>query len=240
LTWPKTGKGYLLNDGTFRGVISNAAFSMVAFIDFLDTYGQTKTLQSVMLRTITGNEVELKSVTQIPYVSGVGVGATTAAVGTASSLLGSANTAAANDGVILKMAPSFDAANDSVTIDMSLSIEAVLGFVQLSAGNQLGTLTQPTTAERTFNDVIRVRPGQTVVVGGITYDQVERDNNVPLFLPDKTGHETLVVKRQSMFIVIRPTVTLLGALKTGSETLPEASHDDPDSEVPHASELPAK
>ena len=237
LTWPNTGKGYLLNDGTFRGVISTAAFSMIGFIDFLNAYGQTKTLQSVMLRTVTGNEVELKSVTQIPYVSGVGVGATTAAVGTTSSLLGSANTATANDGVILKMAPSFDAASDSVTIDMSLSIEAVLGFNQLSAGNQLGTLTQPTTAERTFNDVIRVRPGQTVVVGGITYDQVERDNNVPLFLPDKTGHETLVVKRQSMFIVIRPTVTLLGALRTNSEAPPAASQDGSASDPSHLSEF---
>jgi type II secretory pathway component GspD/PulD (secretin) len=239
LTWPNTGVGYLLNDGTFRGVISNAAFSMIGFIDFLDTYGQTKTLQSVMLRTVTGNEVELKSVTQIPYVSGVGVGTTTAAVGSTSSLLGSANTATANDGVILKMAPSFDAASDTVTIDMSLSIEAVLGFNQLSAGNQLGTLTQPTTAERTFNDVIRVRPGQTVVVGGITYDQVERDNNVPLFLPDKTGHETLVVKRQSMFIVIRPTVTLLGALKaTGDTPPPLAAHDTPEADGAHAAEVP--
>lgn len=218
-TLPDLGRGVVMNAGTIRGVISNGAFSMIGFLDFLDTYGETKTLQSVMLRTVTGSEVELKSVTEIPYVSGVGVGST----GTINNgvnnggLLGSANTDVANDGITLRMLPSYDAASHSVTIDMSLAIEAVLAFNELSAGNQLGTLTQPTTAKRTFNDVIRVRPGQTVVVGGISYDQVQRDSKVPLYLPDASGHKALKVKRESMFIVIRPTVTVLGALATVSE-----------------------
>jgi len=212
LTWPTTGVGYLLNDGTFRGVISNSAFSMIGFIDFLDSYGNTKTLEDVMLRTVTGNEVELKSVTEIPYVSGVGIGSTISTAGTAGDLMGSADTSTANDGIILKMSPSFDEASNLVSIDMALSVDAVLGFNQLNAGNQIGTLTQPTTAERTFNDVIRVRPGQTVVVGGVTYEEVERDDDVPLFLPDQAAHQTLVVSRETMFIIIRPTVTMLGAL----------------------------
>lgn len=226
-TLPDLGKGLVMNAGTIRGVVSNGAFSMIGFLDFLSTYGQTKTLQSVMLRTVTGSEVELKSVTEIPYVSGVGVGTTGAYNGTNSSLLGSANTDVANDGITLKMLPSYDAASHSVTIDMSLAIEAVLAFNELSAGNQLGTLTQPTTAKRTFNDVIRVRPGQTVVVGGISYDQIQRDSKVPLYLPDAAGHKGLKVKRESMFIVIRPTVTVLGALSTAerevAENKPEAN-----------------
>lgn len=214
--WSNTGTGYYYNGGVLRGVVSNSAFSMISFVDFLDSYGQVKTLQSVMLRTVTGSEVELKSVTQIPYVTGVGVGATSAGLDGSTGLLGSANTATANDGIILRMSPSFDSASQSVTIDMSLSIHAVLGFQELSAGNQLGKLTQPTTAERTFNDVLRVRPGQTVVVGGITYDRIERANSVPLYLPDQLAHQNLKVKRESMFLVLRPTVVMLGALPSDS------------------------
>jgi type II secretory pathway component GspD/PulD (secretin) len=216
---PDLGKGLVINAGSMRGVLSNGAFSMIGFLDFLDTYGQTKTLQNVMLRTVTGSEVELKSVTEIPYVSGVGIGSIGNTNNTTNnnSTLGQANTDTANDGITLKMLPSYDAASHSVTIDMSLAIEAVLAFNELSAGNQLGKLTQPTTAKRTFNDVIRVRPGQTVVVGGISYDQVQRDSKVPLYLPGATGHKGLQVKRESMFIVVRPTVTVLGALSTTAE-----------------------
>jgi len=231
---PFTGKGVLLHAGALRGVISNGAFSMVGFLDFLETYGRTRTLQSVMLRTVTGSEVELKSVTKIPYVSGVGIG-TLGTTNSVSGTLGSANTDTANDGITLRMLPSYDAASHSVTIDMALTIEAVLAFNELRAGNQLGTLTQPTTAERAFNDVIRVRPGQTVVVGGIAYDQLQRDNNVPLYLPDSAGHASLKVKRESMFIVIRPTVTVLGALKVKEGALAGTLLDKTETDTPSES-----
>jgi hypothetical protein len=238
---------------------------MIGFINYLETYGSTKTLQSVMLRTVTGRAVELKSVTKIPYVSNIGVGGygsnsyggsngsngisgssgssnnsntvtgfgDTGTNGTGSNstngannaqnynngangyngLLGSANTSTANDGITLKLLPGYDAATETVTVDVALSVEAVLSFNTLSAGNQIGQLSQPTTAQQTFNDTVRVRPGQTVVVGGLTYDAISRTSSVPLFLPDSAKNSTLSVKRTAMFIVVRPTVTVLGALK---------------------------
>lgn len=261
---PNTGLGYLISNGSVRGVISNAAFSMIGFVNFLETYGTAKTVQSVMLRTVTGRQVEMKSVTKIPYVSNIGVGGgynsnypysgtngnngssgnatdpsnlsgfgdtsnngnngsngsgtnsnggLNNAYGGYNGLLGSANTSTANDGITLKLLPAYDEASETVTVELALSLEAVLSFNTLSAGNQIGSLSQPTTAQQTFNDTLRVRPGQTVVVGGLTYDSIKRDNAVPLFLPDKAKNSSLSIKRQAMFIVVRPTVTVLGALK---------------------------
>ena len=273
-----TGAGALLSNGGLRGVISDGAFSMIGFVDFLENYGSTKTLQSVMLRTVTGRSVELKSVTKIPYVSNVGVGGygqnggsygssgsngssgtngssnnntvtgfgdTGTGTGSANSganstaaqqnnqnlasgyggLLGSANTSTANDGITLKLLPAYDEASDAVTVDIALSVEAVLSFNTLSAGNQIGQLSQPTTAQQTFNDTIRVRPGQTVVVGGLTYDQITRSSSVPLFLPDSAKSSTLAVKRTALFIVVRPTVTVLGSLKDDTAQLFAAGDD---------------
>jgi type II secretory pathway component GspD/PulD (secretin) len=217
------GEGLFFNAGLLRAVVSNDQFTLVSFMDYLETHGTSQVLQNVMLRTSTGNEVQLKSVTQIPYVENIGVGSS----GISGDLLGSARTATANDGITLKMTPTFNALNSSVTINMDLAIESVLGFVELSAGNQLGTLTQPNRAERTFNDVIRIRPGQTVVVGGLIYDSVTRNNNVPLFMPDKAGWQNLVVKRTSTFIVIRPTVTVLGVIKGDTAQLFEQARDNP-------------
>ena len=275
VTLPNTGVGGLISNGALRGVLSNSAFSMIGFINFLESYGTTKTVQSVMLKTVTGQQVELKSVTQIPYVSNVGLGAYGSGLGgysgyggglgggstdntgslnstpnlsgfgnttsTSSSgnnsngsgtgstsanngigyngyggIMGTAGTSEANDGITLKLLPAYDAASDTVTIELALSLQSVLSFNSLSAGNQIGTLSQPTTADQTFNDTLRMRPGQTVVVGGLTYDQIKRNNAVPLFLPDNTGNNTLSVKKEAMFIVVRPTVTILGSLQSKS------------------------
>jgi type II secretory pathway component GspD/PulD (secretin) len=182
--------------------------------------------------------VKLKSVTQIPYVSTVSVGTTGASSNGNASLLGGAKTSTANDGITMEMTPTFDAYSNTVSVKMDLSIQAVVGFSNLSAGNQLGSLSQPTTAERSFNDIIRVRPGQTVVVGGLTYDSVGDNRSGPAFLSDTHGeHKALTVNRLTMFIVVRPTITMLGAMaeKEGDELYPEAP-----AVTPEAPAKPAK
>lgn len=207
------GKGFLYTAGGLRTAVTSAGFTLIGMMNFLDTYGEAETRQSVLLKTVTGSEVELKSVTQIPYVSGVSVATTGSTVSNNSALLGGVSTATADDGITLKMKPAYDAASNSVTVDMNLSVQAVLGFNNLSAGNQVGNMTQPTRATRSFNDVLRMRPGQTMVVGGITYDSITRNGNLPLFLPNGMDYKGLVVNRQTMFIVIRPTVSVLGSLE---------------------------
>lgn len=198
--------GALWSGNALRGVISNNVFSFVGLVSFLETYGSTETKQNVVLKTVAGNEVKLESVTEIPYVSNVGVTTTS----NSNNVLGSASTSKAKDGLTLSLTPTYDAAADSVTVKMDLSIDAVLGFTDLSAGTQLGQMSQPTTARRSFNDVLRLRPGQTVVVGGITYDSVGSNSGVPVFLSKDWENRTLTVTRQAMFIVVRPSVSVLG------------------------------
>lgn len=198
-----------LAGGAMHAALFSNRFSFSGLFDFLETYGDAETQQNVVLKTVTGNPVEFKSLTQIPYVSEIGV-TTTGAVG-GSSTLGSSKTAKADDGITLKLTPTYDAAANSVTIQMDLAIKAVIGFNELSAGSQLGTLTQPTTGDRSFTDTLRLRPGQTAVVGGLSYDSVSNSKSVPTFLRGmKLDSESLTVKRQAMFIVVRPTVTKIG------------------------------
>lgn len=212
-----------LMSGGLKGVVTNSVFSFTGLYDFLQTYGATETKQNVVLKSIAGTTVELKSLTQTPYVESIEVTSTgVGGVGGNSNngTMGSAKTAKADDGLTLKMTPSYDAAANTVTVKLDLSLKAVLGFNNLSAGNQIGQLSQPTTAERSFNDVLRVRPGQTVVVGGITYETLGRTGMAPITAntPSFLEHKGLVVNRNSMFIVVRPTVVSLGEV-TEAETL---------------------
>lgn len=230
----------LITGSGARLALSNSLFSLAGFVNFLGGYGTTETLQNVMLKTTTGNKVELKSVTQIPYVSGIGV-ATTGTTGANGSvgLLGSAKTSTANDGLTLKLTPAFDSAANTITLNMDLSIQSVISFNNLSAGNQIGDMSQPTTADRSFNDILRLRPGETVVVGGITYESLAKNFSGPLAARDtRWESKTLQTKKQTMFIVIRPTVRTFGNLdeQASEELLQEASAPT----VVHATEKPNK
>lgn len=219
-----------LAGGNLSAALFSRRFSFEGLFGFLETYGTAETKQNVMLKTVTGSKVEFKSLTQIPYVSEVSV--TTAGSNNSSGNLGSSQTARADDGITVELTPAYDAAANSVTIDFKLSIKAVLGFNELSAGNQLGTLSQPTTAERSFTDKLRMRPGQTVVVGGLTYDSVSDNRSAPLHLQKSTFEsQALKVDRQTTFIIIRPTVMRLGqvlATETGQslDLLPRAEEPD--------------
>lgn len=209
-TEPTTAvKALSLASGALSGAVFRSGFSFEGMFNFLQTYGVAETKQSVMLKTLAGNKVELKSLTQIPYVSEITN--TTVTGGSTSNSAGSSKTAKADDGITVEMTPTFDAAANSVTIDFKLSIKAVLAFNELNAGNSIGTLTQPTTAERSFTDTLRVRPGSTVVVGGLTYDSVNNSKGAPVFLRNTNlESQSLKVDRQSTFIVLRPTVMKLG------------------------------
>lgn len=200
-----------------EGLIFGSRFSFSGMFNYLQTYGDAETKQNVILKTVAGNPVEFKSLTQIPYVSEIGVtsnsGYYNGSNGSNSSL-GSSQTDKADDGIEVKMTPTYDAAANTVTVDLALSIKAVVAFNELSAGNQIGKMTQPTTAERSFTDILRMRPGQTVVVGGLTYDSISNNNGSPLFLQGTSlESQSLKLDRQSMFIVVRSSVVRIGQLE---------------------------
>lgn len=210
-----------LAGGALQGAIFRQSFSFTGLFNYLQTYGNAETKQNVMLKTVAGQKVEFKSLTQIPYVSEIGA-TTTSGVGN-NNVVGSSRTEKADDGITVEMTPLFDAAANTVTVELKLSIKAVVAFNELSAGNQLGKMTQPTTADRSFTDSVRLRPGHTAVLGGLTYDSVSDNRGAPIFLSGtRMESQSLKVQRQTMFIVLRPTVTKLGRV-----LLAETGADEP-------------
>jgi hypothetical protein len=220
------GKGGYLQGSTLRLAGNLGDFSLIGFVDFMNNYGNARTVQNAMVTTLSANEVELISVTDVPYVSNVSVGSTG---GTEGGLIGSSQTSTAKDGMTIKLKPYYDRASNMVTLPLSVSVQAVLGFKDLSAGNQLGSITQPTTGTRSIVDTLRMRPGETMVIGGITFDNVSRSDGLPLFMQPVAGkgleHQTLKVSRNSLYIIIRPTVRLTPPIleQEGFEIVREAA-----------------
>jgi len=206
--------------GTMFGV--RAVASVAGAIDFLSTFGNTNVTQNVHLRTLSGKEVKIRSGQDIPYVKNVG-----ATSDTGGNVTGSSTTETVKTGLTVGMTPRFDAASSLVTVDVSLDLTSVLEFVELNAGNQLGTLTQPRIQEQSLNDIVQMRAGQTAVIGGLQYDQEVYNGSEPTILRDVArrnsvafGSRKVNVTRTSLFIILRPTVTIyeggdFGALSAG-------------------------
>ena len=196
------------NIGTVFGV--KAMLSVAGAIDWLSTFGNTNVTQNVDLRTISGKPVVIRSGQDIPYVKEVG-----AVSGDGGSVTGSSSTDSVKTGLTVNMTPFFDSRTDLVTVKVALELKSVLEFVELNAGNQIGTLTQPRIQEQQLDSIVQMRAGQTAVLGGLQYDQEVYNGNEPAILRDTAwksstafGRRSHDVNRTSLFIIMRPTVTI--------------------------------
>jgi len=192
-------------EGTFFG--KAATFTIGSALNFLSTFGDTEITQNVELRTVSGQEVVLRSGQEVPYVSGV---TNTVDEGTST---GSVQTETIQTGLTLTMRPFFDSATGLVTLNLNLEQRQILQFVELSAGDGVGTITQPLTQDQNLTDLIRTPVGQTIVVGGIQNESVSSTMTQPSFMRntdagEMLGSENRNVSRNAFFIVARPTVTV--------------------------------
>jgi type II secretory pathway component GspD/PulD (secretin) len=190
------------------------ALSVASAINFLSEFGNAKIDQNVQLKTLSGTDVKFRSGQIVPYVSGV---AATSA-GYNSNVTGSSATDTVDTGLTVVMTPLYDADTQLVTMNVDLSLKSILQFVQLNAGNQLGTFSQPLVQDQELNDIVRTPAGRTIVIGGLQIDNEQFNGSEPVALrnifaqagttPDVLSSRAQDIKRDALFVILRPTVTV--------------------------------
>ena len=208
--------------GAFTGTAStlralNGTFDITAVVNYLSTYGQTKTNQSVSMKTLSGKEVTLKSVQTIPYVSGInntsgyGGGSSGSNGGYGGGVSSGTETDEIEIGLTLDMTPYYDSDSGIVTVELELELSSLIAFIELSAGNQIGKLTQPQTQEQNFTNFMKLKAGESSIIGGVTYEQVSDNRNSISYLEtSKIASQNQKVSKNAVFIMLRPTVTMFG------------------------------
>ncbi|QAY80139.1 hypothetical protein [Sphingosinicella sp. BN140058] len=176
-------------------------------IKFLSNYGNVAVDQNVEVRTLAGTSVNWRSGETIPYVSGVGATTYGGQSGGFAGAMGSAQTEELETGLSLKLAPNYEAAGGLVTVAFDLELVELIEMVKLDAGNQLGSFTQPRTREQKLDDIVRIPVGETVVLGGLRRQLASVDKNGPFGLYG-IGSKTKKNETQTVFIILRPTVTV--------------------------------
>jgi type II secretory pathway component GspD/PulD (secretin) len=212
-----TGSGIAFSQ-TSLGTVAGAygALTIAGAINFLSNFGNTDINQNVSLRTLSGSEVAFRSGQEVPYVKGVSNTSTGGYSNNGSSgVMGSTQTDKVQTGLTLKTTPHFDADAELVTLDVNLELKSILQFVELKAGDQIGSITQPMTQDQSLTDIVRIQAGKTVVIGGLQYDSETKSNTEPAFLREEGeksgmsfGQRGNQVQRNALFIIIRPSVTV--------------------------------
>ena len=107
-----------------------------------------------------------------------------------------------------------------ITIDVDLKLSALMSWLNVSAGAQLGSFTYPKVQEQEFTDLIKMKAGETAIIGGITYDQKSDDINTPYFLQNiGGGHSESNLTRTAMVIMIRPSVVAFKPMDAESKKI---------------------
>lgn len=193
----------------------NNSFSLSAAIKALSTYGNARTEQNVIVSTLSGMPVAIKSGNDIPYVKSIG-----AATASGGSTTGSATTEIIQSGLTVEITPNFDAVEGAVVTEVSVELSSLVGFRELPAGVNLGTLSQPEMQKLEFKNVGSIQTGETVIMGGITYDQLTNNyNNLPGMESLPTGSSAEKVTRNAIYIVLRPTVVVADS-RLGADIMP--------------------
>lgn len=186
-------------------IVSEKNVGLEGVLNMLSTYGESKTVQNLVLKTLSGVPVELRSGESIPYVEDVSLN-----VNERSSTSG-VSTSTVETGFEVEISPYYNDEENLVTVELDLSMKSLIGFRELSAGNQIGTISRPQVQDQSIKNIARMAAGETALVGGLIYESVS-DNRTGLAGLERypIGSKALRTQSNAMFILLRPTVVVYG------------------------------
>lgn len=181
-------------------IFSAGKFSMDALVQFLQTQGNLKTVSQPKLAVLNGEKGIIKAGRKITYVSQVSQSQGTAATPTTSS----ATTATVQLGTDLTLMPTID--DGTVYSNIILKVDD-LNALNLSTvfGSQIAL---PDTITREISTTIRSRPGDTIVLGGVSTTR-ETNNREGIPTPGEnilSNHVNLNSQKSELVIILKPQI----------------------------------
>jgi len=188
----------------------------LAVLKLLQTTESTNILSTPSLLTTDNNEASILVGQQVPFVTGSYSGANTGGNTDGNTSFSSPfNTVNREDvGIKLKVTPHINE-GDSLVLDIEQEISSVIGNTQSSPNG-------PTTSKREIKTQILSGDGQTVVLGGLIQDQVNKgDSRVPVLgsIP-VLGHlfrsQSATKTKTNLLIFLKPTIIRTNEVLTGA------------------------
>lgn len=188
----------------------------LSVLKLLQTTESTNILSTPSLLTTDNSEASILVGQQVPFVTGSYSGANTGGTtGGVNSFASPFNTVNREDvGIKLQVTPHINE-GDSMVLDIEQEISSVIGNTQNSPNG-------PTTSKREIKTQILAGDGQTVVLGGLIEDQVNKgDQRVPVLgsIP-VLGHlfrsQSATKRKTNLLIFLKPTIIRTNEVLTGA------------------------
>ena len=188
----------------------------LAVLKLLQTTESSNILSTPSLLTTDNSEASILVGEQVPFVTGSYSGANTGGTnGGNNSFASPFNTVNREDvGIKLQVTPHINE-GDSLVLDIEQEISSVIGSTQSSPNG-------PTTSKREIKTQILAGDGQTVVLGGLIQDEVNKgDQRVPVLgsIP-VLGHlfrsQSASKRKTNLLIFLKSTIIRTDAVLTGA------------------------
>ncbi len=228
------------------GAITTGALNTNSVISFLGTKGRVQTISSPQVTFVSGSSAELKVGGTQRYISQVGqLVASTNVSGTTGTSSGSSSgtngvgsntvsTDSIDTGLTVDVAGSYE--NGVVFATLALSLKNLVSLNPTSSGG--GTIDLPQTTDEKINTVIRVRPGDNLVLAGLVSSNdtntrqgipLGETSSVPLYGDDiLQNHELVVIIKPSIVLFSDHQFTEEAKKQETSKPLPDAVVIDKD------------
>ncbi|WP_052417606.1 type II secretion system secretin GspD [Cellvibrio mixtus] len=187
----------------------------LSVLKLLQTTESSNILSTPSLLTTDNSEASILVGQQVPFVTGSYTGMTGANNTGTNSFSSPFNTVNREDvGIKLQVTPHVNG-GDSLVLDIEQEISSVIGATQSSPNG-------PTTQKREIKTQILAGDGQTVVLGGLIQDQIDKaDNRVPVLgsIP-VLGHlfrsQSAKKTKTNLLIFLKPTIIRTDEVLTGA------------------------
>ena len=221
------------------GAVTTGKLNSNALFGFLSTQGLVQTISNPQITFVSGSNASFKVGGKQRYISQVGTLASNVSGTTASST--TANTVSTDSidtGLTIEVAGAYE--NGVIFSNLDLALTNLVSLNPTASGG--GTIDLPETTDEKINTVIRVRPGDNLVMAGlVTSADTKTRQGLPL--PDDARlplYGDAQAQNHELVIVVKPSVILFSdkgevaekKKKEDSKMLPDAVFIDKDGSKP--------
>jgi hypothetical protein len=191
------------------GLPQTAGASPADLVEFLSQFGAVKTISQPQITMLSGANAELRIADTENYVSEV----TSTISGDQTST--SVSTDSVDSGFTLTIGSQWDKSTVYANVDIELTnVDQIENFTFSDSGDDgTDTIIQlPQTTERQLTTQIRVRPGDSVLIGGLVRETDNFNSTGPGFMePILPSSRTATTQNLELVILLRPRVVVYTA-----------------------------
>ncbi len=224
LSAPASSISAATTDAVTFGAVTAGKVSASLLASFLSTQGRTQTISNPQITFVSGSSAQFMVGGQTTYVSSVGqlvsatngISGTTTGSGAAGVGTNTISTSSISTGLSIGVSGAYD--NGVVFANLNLSLTNLVGGTVPTTTEDGETIGLPVTVNRQVSTIIRVRPGDNLVMAGMVTSNdsntrqglpLPGDARLPMYGDDNLANNELVV-------MVKPSVVLF-ADKSSSE-----------------------